>query len=558
MDHDDSINSSNDPKGKAFIKYNKMPIPSYHFLPLNYYPANYTGKNLESIAEILLENSTQFVNNVIPKLSLINGMPFQNNKAAIERIGNKNKHKTWNVYREPKKDYCMMDDTEDNNILLKHNSILKKVQNAKINGNYQTSRIVKSGHPSRYQIMDRPYKPLQIKPLITCGSSNTNNLSKFVHKKRNKSDLFASILKKWTEGHQEERMHISKMGKSTTSELIQMIQDGLSIVVTDEARRTALHVACSVGNLEAVELLLKLGADPNAIDIRGNTPLTLAAMSGYTEIVLLLLQHGADPKSGSDRLSPSAMIRLRIKQLRAQIKRNRTNTLQFSRKTGEKQSHKFRAVRQKAFMVSQECMSILKILQYYTANDRLKNLKAKKNTFYNREAFGGNDSDDYITDIESDNNTDLVSTSIRDAFVDLSAHLQNLSFKENQIQTVSNLDVGDDSGDIRINSKITTLASNLSTESFISSTRLTEDMNVKTEQMCKSTFDDFSNPETKIYNGDSSNSSQFSLADPETLKSGNSLSELSSYTVEDEDTDSREIENVLDKLGSLVDQLNLN
>ena len=61
-----------------------------------------------------------------------------------------------------------------------------------------------------------------------------------------------------------------------------------------------LHVAIRTGELEAVEALLKAGADPNRIDGQGWTPLN-AAVAGLNgkgtplAIIDALLQAGADP-----------------------------------------------------------------------------------------------------------------------------------------------------------------------------------------------------------------------------------------------------------------------
>ena len=61
-----------------------------------------------------------------------------------------------------------------------------------------------------------------------------------------------------------------------------------------EDRRRALIDAVSSGNREKIELLIAQGADVNARDSNGNTPLMLAARSGHSEIVQFLIDRGAD------------------------------------------------------------------------------------------------------------------------------------------------------------------------------------------------------------------------------------------------------------------------
>ena len=61
--------------------------------------------------------------------------------------------------------------------------------------------------------------------------------------------------------------------------------DGLSYVLLD---------ACKNGNIDLVKLLLAHGADVNAEDGNGDSPLLWASSRGDTEIVKLLLVHGAD------------------------------------------------------------------------------------------------------------------------------------------------------------------------------------------------------------------------------------------------------------------------
>jgi len=70
---------------------------------------------------------------------------------------------------------------------------------------------------------------------------------------------------------------------------------------------SALLYACTNGEANRAGSLLESGADPNAVDDDGWTPLMLAAMNGNREIVDMLLQHGADPNIGeSEYGSPLA------------------------------------------------------------------------------------------------------------------------------------------------------------------------------------------------------------------------------------------------------------
>ena len=57
---------------------------------------------------------------------------------------------------------------------------------------------------------------------------------------------------------------------------------------------TALDVAAYAGKLNAVEALVKDGADVNAHTAVGYTPLHLAALKGHVDIVDFLLKHGAE------------------------------------------------------------------------------------------------------------------------------------------------------------------------------------------------------------------------------------------------------------------------
>ena len=63
--------------------------------------------------------------------------------------------------------------------------------------------------------------------------------------------------------------------------------------LTDNSKRTPLSYACDRGHLSTVKLLLKEGADPEAQDVNGITPIVVACKNGWKECVLEMLKNGA-------------------------------------------------------------------------------------------------------------------------------------------------------------------------------------------------------------------------------------------------------------------------
>ena len=76
---------------------------------------------------------------------------------------------------------------------------------------------------------------------------------------------------------------------------------GINVNVQDEKGRTALHIACSKGNLPSInyviidliiviEYLLSKGANYNLPDCMNNTPLHVSVITGNSESVALIIQ----------------------------------------------------------------------------------------------------------------------------------------------------------------------------------------------------------------------------------------------------------------------------
>ena len=79
-----------------------------------------------------------------------------------------------------------------------------------------------------------------------------------------------------------------------------LIANGADIKSTNKLGWTALHKVADLfyfnsEHLTILEMLLKQGANPNAKDNSGNTPLHKAAASGNYDIALWLLENGANP-----------------------------------------------------------------------------------------------------------------------------------------------------------------------------------------------------------------------------------------------------------------------
>ena len=106
------------------------------------------------------------------------------------------------------------------------------------------------------------------------------------------------------EGGEEEggeRVHVDvelmlAAGRRSGEDVRQCLEAGARVEARDGLGRTALHWAArgAVNNETNARILLHHGADVNAQDHDGWTPLTFASFYGRAAVVRLLLRHGAD------------------------------------------------------------------------------------------------------------------------------------------------------------------------------------------------------------------------------------------------------------------------
>jgi len=77
-------------------------------------------------------------------------------------------------------------------------------------------------------------------------------------------------------------------------EVLELIEKGADTEARNEWGNTPLHTACCYNNNEIVLALIEKGADIEARNNIGWTPLHIACHNGKTEIALKLIEKGAD------------------------------------------------------------------------------------------------------------------------------------------------------------------------------------------------------------------------------------------------------------------------
>ncbi|THH14666.1 hypothetical protein EW146_g5693 [Bondarzewia mesenterica] len=88
--------------------------------------------------------------------------------------------------------------------------------------------------------------------------------------------------------------------------LLQAVDAGLPVNLTNESGNTLLMLAAYAGHPELVRGLIERGADPNRLNDRQQSPLAGAVFKGEDEVVHVLCEAGADPRLGTPNAIQSA------------------------------------------------------------------------------------------------------------------------------------------------------------------------------------------------------------------------------------------------------------
>ena len=66
----------------------------------------------------------------------------------------------------------------------------------------------------------------------------------------------------------------------------------VNVNARDSSGKTALHVACSEGQIRVCQLLLDKGADVKAVTAENTTPLHNAILNGHSQVAIMILNRG--------------------------------------------------------------------------------------------------------------------------------------------------------------------------------------------------------------------------------------------------------------------------
>jgi len=96
--------------------------------------------------------------------------------------------------------------------------------------------------------------------------------------------------------------------KGDVAEIEKLIADGEKPNIQDSKSRTPLHVAAYMKQHAAARALLKLGANPNALEIDRYDIVTIAAVANDLEMLKIALDGGASAKNITSRYHGTALI----------------------------------------------------------------------------------------------------------------------------------------------------------------------------------------------------------------------------------------------------------
>jgi uncharacterized protein len=96
--------------------------------------------------------------------------------------------------------------------------------------------------------------------------------------------------------------------KGDVAEIEKLVTEGEKLNIQDSKSRTPLHVAVYLKQHAAARALLKLGANPNALEIDRYDIVTIAAVANDLEMLKIVLAGGASARNITSRYDGTALI----------------------------------------------------------------------------------------------------------------------------------------------------------------------------------------------------------------------------------------------------------
>ena len=100
-------------------------------------------------------------------------------------------------------------------------------------------------------------------------------------------------IRSWRSGARDTLLHVAVI--YDCPEAIPVLAPYVDVNAHNAYGETALDIATRIGDVEAVRLLLDVGADPYVKNKYGETPLHTAVLHRNADVVELLLSRGVDP-----------------------------------------------------------------------------------------------------------------------------------------------------------------------------------------------------------------------------------------------------------------------
>lgn len=96
--------------------------------------------------------------------------------------------------------------------------------------------------------------------------------------------------------------------KGDATEIERLVKAGAPIDARDSRARTPLHVATYMQKPDAARALMRLGADPNALESQQYDIVTIAAVANDVPMLKIAIEGGGNPKAITSRYDGTALI----------------------------------------------------------------------------------------------------------------------------------------------------------------------------------------------------------------------------------------------------------